>query len=211
VVRTGARFGVGHVVEVLRGANTERIRNLQHDQLSTYGLLEDIDKKSLTNLVYQLVDQGLLERSGDEMPVLRLNAASWEVMRGQCTVRLREPKSTAVKRTRFDTESWEGVDRGLFEHLRALRREIADERGVPPFVIFSDASLRDMARTRPGSRETFVQVHGVGERKLQDLGPSFLEQTKAYCGTHGLSLDVSDPNVSRPVSKPRRKSKLSDS
>ena len=190
VARTESRFGVGHVVDVLRGANTERIRDFGHDQLSTYGLFSDTDRKTLTNTVYQLVDQGLLVRTSSDKPILQLNDASWEVMRGQRSVRLREFKTKRIKRTRFDTETWEGVDSGLFDELRGLRREVAGERNLPPYMIFSDASLRDMARRRPASRETFVQVYGVGAAKLKSHGTRFLRCINQYCSAHGVAVDV---------------------
>src|SRR5262249_50594555 len=154
--------------------------------IKTYGLMKGTDRKALTNMLYQLVDGGLLDRTPGDRPVLKLNAASWEVMRSQRAVQLLQPK-TKVKKTRFDEQSWERVDRGLFEHLRKLRREIADERGVPPFVIFSDATLREMARLRPGSPRTFLRVRGVGEHKMKDLGPHFLQAIESYCSSHQLS------------------------
>src|SRR5207244_5900004 len=121
--------------------------------------MKGTDRKTLTNILFQLLDDGLLERTTDEHPVLKLNEASWAVMRGQRAVQLLQFK-TKVKKTRFDEESWEGVDRGLFESLRKLRREIADSRGVPPFLLFSDATLRDMARQRPGSARALLRVRG---------------------------------------------------
>ena len=141
VARAGERFGAEHIVDVLLGANTERVRRWRHEELSTYGLLKDTDRKTLTSIVYQLVDDGVLERTTGDRPVLRLNAASREVLRGTRAVRLRQP-NLKVKKTRFDEKSWEGVDSGLFEALRGLRRELADERGVPAYVLFSDATLR---------------------------------------------------------------------
>ncbi len=187
VARAGERFGTEHVADILLGADTERVRRWRHEQLSTYGLMKGTGRKALTNMIYQLVDAGVLERTTDERPVLRLNAASWAVMRGQQTVRLLQPKS-AVTKTRFDAESWEGVDRGLFDSLRALRKQMADERGVPPFVLFSDATLRDMARARPDSPAAFINIRGVGQRKLADLGDRFLRQIAEYCRAHGLAL-----------------------
>jgi len=189
VARAGERFGAEHIVDVLLGANTERVRRWRHEQLSTYGLLKDTDRKTLTNILYQLIDDGVLERTDDERPVLRLNAASREVLRGTRAVRLRQPK-LKVKKTRFDETSWEGVDGGLFEALRALRRQLADERDVPAYVLFSDATLRDMARLRPGSPAAFLNVRGVGERKLADLGERFLEEITSYCRAKGLSQDT---------------------
>jgi ATP-dependent DNA helicase RecQ len=189
VARTGERFGAEHVVDVLLGADTERVRRWRHDQLSTYALLKGSGRKALTSMLYQLLDAGLLERSDDERPVLRLNAASWQVMRGQQTVRLVQPKASGVTKTRVEQTSWEGVDAGLFDSLRTLRRDLANERGVPAYVVFSDATLRDMARLRPGSPDAMLRVRGVGARKLADLGPRFLEHIAAYCKQHGLTPD----------------------
>ena len=189
VARAGERFGAAHIVDVLLGANTERVRRWRHEQLSTYGLMKGTDRKSLTNMLYQLIDDGLLERSTEEFPVLCLNDASREVLRGNRTVRLLQPKAK-VKKTRFDEKSWESVDSGLFETLRNLRREIANQRDVPAYVLFSDATLRDMARVRPGSPGALLAVRGVGERKFADLGERFLEEIKNYCHANRLSLDM---------------------
>jgi ATP-dependent DNA helicase RecQ len=189
VARTGEQFGAVHIVDVLLGADTERVRRWRHDRLSTYGLLKESNRKELTSLLYQLLDAGVLERSGDERPVLRLNAASWEVMRGQRAVRLLQPKAAPVRRTRAEEQSWHEVDAGLFESLRGLRREIALERGVPAYVVFSDATLRDLARARPGSSTALRRVRGVGDRKLADLGARFLQHITTYCRTHGLALN----------------------
>ena len=131
-------------------------------------------------MLYQLLDHGLLERTSDDRPVLKLNESSWEVLRGKRIVRLLQPKAE-VEKTRFDTDSWEGVDRGLYESLKNLRRDIAQERGVPAYILFSDATLRDMARTRPKSAAALLSVRGVGERKLSDLGQRFLERIATYC------------------------------
>ncbi len=193
VARVGERFGAGHIVDVLLGANTERVRRWGHERLTTYGLMKGTERKALTNMVYQLLDGGLIERTADERPVLRLNDASWEVLRGQRAVRLLQPK-TKVRKTRFDEQSWEDVDRGLFESLRALRRAIAEERRVPAYVLFSDATLRDMARLRPRSAAALLKVRGVGEQKLADLGQRFIEHIKSYCRAHGMPPDPT-PNA----------------
>jgi ATP-dependent DNA helicase RecQ len=189
VARVGEGFGAEHIVDVLLGAQTERVRRWRHEELTTYGLMKGTDRKVLTNMLYQLLDDGLLDRTADERPVLRLNDSSWKVLRGNREVRLLQPR-TKVGKTRIDKESWEGVDRGLFERLRALRREVADERRVPAYVLFSDATLRDMARVRPGSPAALLNVRGVGERKLADLGERFLEQIASYCSANDLTLDA---------------------
>ncbi len=196
VARTGERFGGEHIIDVLLGADTERIRRWGHDKLTTYGLMKETDRKSLTNMLYQLVDGSLLERTTGDRPVLKLNETSWAVMRGQRTVQLLQPK-TKVRKSRAAEESWEGVDTGLFENLRKLRRDIAGERGVPPFVVFNDATLRDMAKIRPGSLLGLRRIRGVGERKAADLGPRFVEAITSYCTSRGLPVSA-EP---RPAAK----------
>ena len=189
VARAGEHFGAEHIVDVLLGASTDRIRRWHHEELSTYGLMKGTARPALTNMLYQLIDDGLLERTTDERPVLHLTDASREVLRGNRSVRLLQPK-TKVKKTRFDEKSWESVDTGLFETLRNLRRQLADERRVPAYVLFSDATLRDMARVRPGSPSALLGIRGVGERKLADLGERFLEIIETYCRENRLPLDV---------------------
>jgi ATP-dependent DNA helicase RecQ len=190
VARAGEGFGVVHIVDILAGADTERIRQRRHDRLSTYGLLSDVPRKALLTMVHQLLDQHLLERTPGDRPVLQLNDASWAVMRGQRSVQLVQPKQAPVAKPRFDEDSWEGVDKGLFEHLRQLRRSLADARGVPPYIIFGDATLRELARLRPSSSVGFAAVRGVGQKKLVDLGPAFLANIRQYCDDNGLALDA---------------------
>ena len=189
MARAGERFGAAHIVDVLLGANTERVKRWGHEKLTTYGLMKGSGRKALANMVYQLLDNGLLERTSDERPVLKLNEASWEVLRGKRAVRLLQPK-VKVEKTRFDEKSWKDVDSGLFEILRSLRRQIASERNAPAYVLFSDATLRDMARFRPGSMNALLCVRGVGEKKLADLGQRFLEEIVTYCRENRLQLDV---------------------
>ncbi len=182
VARVAQRFGVGHVVKVLTGSNDQVVRSCRHDRLSTFGLLRDMDAKKLTNLVFQLVEQGVLDRTASDRPLLKLNAASWAVLRGERHVRLVLPRQRVVKATQVEANAWDGVDRALFESLRDLRRTIAAEGSVPAFVVFGDAALRDMARRRPCTPEEFRAVHGVGEQKLRTFGPRFIAHIKAYCG-----------------------------
>lgn len=180
VARVGQRFGVGHVVDVVRGSSSERIRGLQHDSLSTFGLLKDVPKKTVTNMVYQLLDQDVLARSNGQYPVLLLNEVSWEILRGQRTVMMLPIKTKKVRKTTVEKDSWDGVDRKLYEVLRYVRTELARERNVPPYIIFSDASIRDMARRRPTSSDDMLNVHGVGAKKLADFGLRFLEAILEY-------------------------------
>jgi ATP-dependent DNA helicase RecQ len=189
VARAGERFGGEHIIDVLLGADTERVRRWGHEKLTTYGLMKGTNRKSLTNMLYQLIDAGLLERSSDERPVLRLTDASREVLRGQRSVRLLQPKEK-VQKTRYEKKSWEKVDDGLFEALRVLRRKLADQRGVPAYVLFNDATLRDMARLRPSTPTALLGVRGVGDKKLADFGQRFLEEIITYCRENRLALDL---------------------
>ena len=189
VARAGERFGAEHIVDVLLGADTERVRRWRHEELSTYGLMKGTARPVLSNMLFQLIDHGVLERTADERPVLRLNSASREVLRGERTVQLLQPR-IKVQKTRVAEESWSGVDSRLFEQLRELRRKLAAERRVPAYVLFNDATLRDMARLRPGSPEALRAIRGVGERKVADLGTPFLETISSFCREHRLPLDV---------------------
>jgi ATP-dependent DNA helicase RecQ len=203
VARAGQQFGAEHIVDVLVGANTERVRRWRHHQLSTYGLLKDTDRKTLTNMLYQLLDDGLLDRTAGDRPVFKLNENSMAVLRGHRVVQLLQSK-TKVRKTRFDEDSWEGVNRGLFEVLRTLRLETAEQRKLPSYVLFSDATLREMARLRPGSPEALLGIRGVGEQKMVDLGPRFLEAIAGYCKSHGLPLNTtSNGRTGRKKSKQR--------
>jgi ATP-dependent DNA helicase RecQ len=174
-------FGAGYVADLLAGTNAVLARQRGHDRLSTFGLLRDVPRRSLLQWIYQLVDQGLLERTPGDRPVLRLNEESWEVMRGRRGVRLTQIKAGPVAETRAAAQSWKGVDRGLFEHLKAVRRTLAREREVPAFVIFSDAILRELARARPKTLTELRRIRGIGAVKLQQFGETFLAAIQDRC------------------------------
>jgi ATP-dependent DNA helicase RecQ len=180
VARVEQRFGVEHVVDVLVGAGNERMRRWRHDELTTYGLLKEMPRKNVTNVIYQLVDAGVLERTVGDRPVLKLNAASWEVLRGKVPVKLLEAKKPKAERTAREEDTWRDVDESLFESLRNLRREIAVERGVAAFVILHDSTLRELAGVRPTTLEALRNVRGMGERKLADFGARIIEHIAAH-------------------------------
>ena len=176
VARVEQRFGVRHVCEVLRGAKTDAVLRNGHDRLSTYGLLASIDQRAAENLVHQLLDQELLERSGGDRPVVRLNDRSWEVLRGSREVVLLEPQTgSKAKATKVEADDWEGVDRDLFERLRRWRRRVAEARGKPAWTILDDKALRAIARERPDSLGALLRCKGIGEKRLADFGDAILE------------------------------------
>jgi ATP-dependent DNA helicase RecQ len=199
VQQNGLGFGAGHVISVLRGEDTEKVRKFGHEKLSTFGLLPDRAKVAIRDWIYQLLGQGVLAQedlalpSGGKVPILRLNGASWEVMRKQRAVRLvqtvRRKKGEKLEKSRSDTVSWEGVDRELFEALREVRRKLAEERQVPPYIIFNDSTLRQLAAMRPSTPERMRTVSGVGDAKLRDFGERFLEIIRGHCRARGLPAD----------------------
>jgi ATP-dependent DNA helicase RecQ len=133
------------------------------------------NKKSIRGWIDQLVNQDFLRKAG-EYNVLRLTDAGWQVLRGEQTPRLLKPaaRREKEKQSRAALESWDGVDRDLFERLRLFRRRKAEERGVPPFIIFSDATLRDLARVKPTTLELLPSIHGIGTKKLAEYGADLL-------------------------------------
>ena len=175
VVRQDQRFGADYTVKVLRGSSDQRILDNRHDNLSTYGLLADSDVRAVRGWVEQLVAQGFLAKTG-EYNVLMVTESGRSLLRGEVTPRLLKPaaRTAKVRKSRAHDDSWEGVDRDLFERLRELRRRLADEKSVPAYVVFGDASLRDMARKKPGTPTEFLDVHGVGQKKAADYGELFL-------------------------------------
>jgi ATP-dependent DNA helicase RecQ len=187
VVRVGERFGATYVANVLCGRVTEPLVARGHDKLSTFGLLPDASVSEVRGYIEQLVGLGLLQQSGDEYRVIGLTASGRSLLRDAATcpdlvlARQRPPDRTGPRvRSRAEAESWQDVDRALFERLRGVRLEIARSRGVPPYVIFHDSTLRDMARLRPTSIEALLSVKGVGARKADDLGAIFVGAIRSH-------------------------------
>ena len=191
VAELRGRFGAAHVADVLAGAATARIGQLGHDRLAAYGALRGERKAQVRAWIDQLLAHGLLARSDDEYPTVVLTESGRAVLRGEGTApalatagALRPTPADAPARSDGDRpappeEAPTAYDRVLFDTLRALRRRIADERGVPPYLIFSDASLREMARLRPRTPTAFLEVKGVGEWKAAEFGERFLAAIRA--------------------------------
>jgi ATP-dependent DNA helicase RecQ len=204
VARVKENFGIGQVVGILRGDDTEGIRKWKHDKLTTYGLLKGTPKDDLREWVYQLIGQEVLVQTDDEYPKLKLNPASWEVLRGQRTVRLirlvRRKKGEKAQKARAAEVSWEGVDRELYEVLAGIRRRLAAEHQTSTYLIFTDNVLRDLARVRPSSPEKMRLISGVGDYKLRTFGPPFLEAIAAHCADRDVPLDAA---LAGPTVEPR--------
>jgi ATP-dependent DNA helicase RecQ len=187
VARVGQRFGAAHVTNVLRGSESDQVSARRHDQLSTFGLLKEMSVPEVRGYIEQLSGTGLLRQTDSEFPVLELTEDGVALLKdaaaqpGLVLARQRRPtKDRAPKRVKgVEAEAWQDVDRDLFERLRTVRLEIARARGVPPYVIFHDTTLRDMARLKPTTLDALRNVYGVGERKAADLGETFLAEIRA--------------------------------
>ena len=200
VARIKGRFGVGHLVSVLRGETSETVRKWQHDEISTFGILSSHPKNDLRDWIDQLIGLGVLDRlnltmqSGFNFSAVVLNQESWSVLRNQRSVRLMQPlrstKELKAKRMRIAEDSWQRVDKDLFEKLRAIRIKIAKERGWQAFMVFSDATLREMAQVKPSKPSSMSRVKGVGNTKLENFGEAFLEVIAAHCDASNLKIDV---------------------
>jgi ATP-dependent DNA helicase RecQ len=189
IIRLGERFGGGYTASVLVGSQEKRILENRHDSLSTYGLLSDYSKNTVHDWIEQLEGQDYIEKVG-EYNVLNVTEKGWHVLKGYETPRLLKPAEKPAKISRVVEDSWEGVDKGLFEVLRKLRADIARKKGVPAYIVFGDAALRDMARRRPSSPKRFLEVKGVGEKKRRQYGEVVLAAIEEYCLTNSIGMDV---------------------
>ena len=179
VYRTGQRFGATHIVDVLRGSSNEKVLTQGHDKLSTYGIGQDMSADEWRAVLRQLVAAGYLDVDPEGFGGLQLTESCRPILRGEQRVHLRrdirtrKPTSTRTAR-RPDADITE-ADRPLWEALRACRRRLAEEHGVPPYVIFHDVTLRDMLERRPQTPGELLDVSGVGDSKLERFGADFLE------------------------------------
>ena len=192
------RFGGGQVADVMCGAATGLVAQLGHERLTAYGSLRGEKKSQVRAWIDQLMAQGLLARSGDEYPTLSITRDGAAILRGERTAaplttsrreRVIPPRADVApvgpnpspSRGGAGVGGTEVSDATVFEALRMLRRTIAEERGVPPYLVFSDASLRDMARLRPTTLDAFRVVKGVGDWKLDTFGERFVSAVRQAC------------------------------
>jgi ATP-dependent DNA helicase RecQ len=202
VYRVDQRFGADYVAQVLVGSRDKRILQNGHDNVSTYGLLSNKNKRDVRDWTEQLIGQNFLVRVG-EYKTLQITDAGKQLLRGELVPRLLKPQqaSSTSKSTKQSLASWEGVDRDLFEKLRSLRGAKSAEQQVPAYVVFSDASLRDMARRRPSTLDKFRLINGVGQKKLEDYGDAFLEVIVSHCETGDIETNVKPPPPSSETTK----------
>ncbi|UNU23733.1 DNA helicase RecQ [Microcoleus vaginatus] len=192
VARCQEKFGMNHIIDVLRGSKNQKILQYQHHQLSTYGIGKDRSAEEWKKLSRTLLNQGLLDEKTDGFPILKLNEKSWEIMKRQRTVEIAiEPPREVQGKVRSLAVEVEA----LFTILRTLRKQIADEQFVPPYVVFADKSLRDMAEKRPQNLTEFEEVYGVGSNKRDKYGKVFLEAIRTFCQEQGLPSGAASSEV----------------
>ena len=187
VARVGQRFGAGHVANVLCGSENEQVAARGHDRLTTFGLLRDAPVAEVRGYLEQLTAEGLLRQTDEPYPVLALTEDGIALLKdassqpGLALARQKRPSRDRLPtRSRAETESWQEVDRDLFERLRSVRLQIARDRGVPPYVIFHDTTLRELARLKPTSLSALRGVYGIGARKAEQLGDAFVEAIRTH-------------------------------
>jgi ATP-dependent DNA helicase RecQ len=184
-LRTGSRFGAGHLIDILRGKATDKVKDFGHDRLPTFGVGAELDEREWRGVARQLVARGLLHADAARYGALGLTDAARSVLRGETKLELRalRPSGVAARKTPKRTaaappESPE--DAGLLAALRALRRELAAAQNVPAYVVFHDATLAELARLKPRDEAGLRAVSGIGEHKLARYGARLLEVLRGF-------------------------------
>ena len=178
--RTQQRFGAGHVIDIVTGADTKRVRELGHDSIKTYGAGKHKDKKYWRYLVDELLAQELIREDGDRYPVLKLNQKGSEVMFGRGTATALKRDEPKDKRRVLKSGEFDAYNEALFEVLRVVRKRLAQEQQVPPYIIFSDKTLHEMCRHYPVTYPEMRRISGVGEAKLERYGSDFTDAIREY-------------------------------
>ncbi|WP_394252938.1 ATP-dependent DNA helicase RecQ [Vibrio profundi] len=186
VYRVNQSFGMGYVVEVMRGMQNIRVRDNGHDKLSTYGIGRDHSHDYWISIFRQLIHKGLLFQNITRNSTLQLTEEARPLLRGEMSLELAVPRlDTAARSAKADKLTSKNYDKKLFAKLRKLRKSIADEDGLPPYVVFSDATLIDMAEILPTSYGEMLAVNGVGQRKLDKYADPFLDLIQEHITNHG--------------------------
>jgi ATP-dependent DNA helicase RecQ len=184
IARTGERFGAGHIADIVCGANTQKIRRLGHDRLKTYGVGRSRPKKYWLRIMDELIAQGALVQSPDGFPLLRIEAPGKALLQGKDRFFLVQAPAGGRAAAAEKTLAPAGFNPELFEDLRMVRRALSQEENVPPYIIFSDRTLHEMAALFPASPADLLKITGVGEAKRDRYGPPFLEAVAAFRQSH---------------------------
>jgi ATP-dependent DNA helicase RecQ len=190
--KSGFSFGLNHIVDVLSGADTEPIRQRGHDQLSTYGIGQDLKRGAWQAIGRELLRLGLITAAPGRFATLELTEAGWAALREREQITLTKPYDVQEKKRSKHRAGEIKCDEALFEQLRVLRRQIADKRDVPAYVIFSDVALREMARAYPTTKAEFGRIPGVGQQKLRDFAEPFTAAVRDYLASNSRQLPISN-------------------
>ncbi len=211
VYRCDQCFGMNHIIDVLRGARKKRILELKQDQLSTYGIGKDRTPDEWKLLCRTLIYQDYLEETNDGYSVLKLNANSNRVLKKldsiEVSIARQIDKPLTAEQKTDSTNHLSTEESSLMSQLKALRKQLADEQSIPPYIVFSDTSLRQMAQKRPQTPTDFSSISGVGNRKLAQYGKTFTQVVRDFCEANGLttlppeSFPIAAENPYQPVSK----------
>ncbi len=192
VHRTGQRFGVSYLVDVLLGKSNERMQRFGHDRISTYGIGDELNATQWRGLYRQLIARGLLDVDPEGHGGLRLTAACRPVLKGELALQLRKEQKPERKAAKKRKPSYDGAHAELWDALKEKRTQLASEQEVPPYVIFHDATLMEMMEYRPQTMAQMERISGVGQKKLDAYGEAFLEVLAEYEGDHSGAGDHSD-------------------
>ncbi|MER2063600.1 MAG: DNA helicase RecQ [Alkalibacterium sp.] len=209
IYRMKQAYGSGLVTDVLRGKNNKRIQQLGFNELSTYGLMSEYTDGDIKDMIAIMLSEGYLRLSGDSYPILQFTEKSNELLQAKVTLSIRKQLKQEPTTKHRVVENIEHFDEELYEHLRALRTDIAQEAGKPPFIVFTDRSLIDMAAKYPLTEEEFLTINGVGEVKLEAYGKAFIDRIKQYVYSHDLDIEelkkknVKTEEVIEPVQSSR--------
>lgn len=205
IFRTQERFGIRHIVDIVIGSDTKRIRALQHDKIKTYGAGGDKDKGHWHFIVDELFAQDVIRQEGDPYPVLKMTEKGKNILYGKELITALKKEETKAKTLAKGDIA--GYDTALFEILRSARKGIAEEEQVPPFVVFSDKTLHEMCRYYPAMPFEMRRISGVGDKKLEKYGNAFLDEIKGYLSKNpGIQIPYPQSNDnSAGISRPREK------
>ena len=197
IIRTDSRYGKNYIIEVLLGKKTQKIKINKHEKLSVYGIVKDYSVSELTSIIAQLISLGYINKTDGQYPTLSISSKGIKFLNSDEIIELSKPdKEVAIKKGELD------YNEELFNVLRELRRKLAEEAGVPPFVIFGDVSLREMAYYFPSDTKSFSKITGVGAKKLDQYADIFLEVINYFTKTNNLTSSKKTETIDIKVKQP---------
>ena len=205
ISRTGQRFGIMHIIEIVTGADTKRIRQLGHDKIKTYGAGRDRDKNHWRFIMDELLAQEIINQDGDRYPVLKITEKGGKVLFGNEEVSALKREEPKKKSRTGQGSEFKDYDKALFEKLRALRKSLADQQHVPPFIVFSDRTLHDMCCCYPLTLSDMAEITGVGDVKLERYGEEFIKAVRTYIDENPEILIPEKQSFASPVNPVRTK------